>query len=475
MDDAFRLRLPRRATSPGISRTRDSRSQSHSASLASIGVKSQSTASPQERHLIPLNSVFPKLETPILIKKSILGPLITFLGLWFQAIACLGQVSAPAPEKPLVILVSLDGFKPSYLNQALAPRLFALANQGVLAKGLISSFPSLTFPNHLSIVTGQTPDHHGIVNNTMTDPKTAQRFSLGSRDAVENPFWWDEARPIWVTLRKQGKIASTLFWPGSETTIDGIRPNDWLPYQHNMAHEARIATLLEWLSRPEDQRPDFVTLYFADVDSAGHAAGPESEDVNLAVKKVDDSIGALSDALKKRGLLDRTTWVIVSDHGMALAPPEQVISAQGLLAGFPKARWEWLGTISGVRLNGESAEGAMGALTTLPHTTCWPKADLPKRFRFGTHRRIPDLVCLSDIGYSLTDNPARKGPLGQHGYDPDHPSMHGLLIVSGHRIQTAQLGLVHNLEIYSLLCRLLGIVPERNDGEDRLHLQVLKP
>jgi predicted AlkP superfamily pyrophosphatase or phosphodiesterase len=105
--------------------------------------------------------------------------------------------------KPLVILVSLDGFKPSYLSATSTPNLLKLSQEGASTRGLISAFPSLTFPNHLTLVTGQTPDEHGIVNNTMTDPATPQRFSLGSRQAVENPLWWQDARPIWITLRQQ--------------------------------------------------------------------------------------------------------------------------------------------------------------------------------------------------------------------------------------------------------------------------------
>jgi len=417
----------------------------------------------------------------IVIRKWILAWLAALLVFGGQACARQGEglarvpAPAPAPAKPLVLLVSLDGFKPSYLSKTLTPRLLELATAGVQAQGLVSSFPSLTFPNHLTIVTGQTPDHHGIVHNTMTDPGIAQRFSLGSREAVENPSWWQEAQAIWVTLREQGKIASTMFWPGSETVIQGVRPNDWLSYEHNMPHRARIETLLGWLSRPPAQRPDLATLYFSDVDSAGHASGPDSDAVNAALRKVDDSIGQLVDELKQRGLFDQTTWVIVSDHGMALAPPQQVIAVPSLLTRFPAARWEWLGTTAGVRLNGESAEAVMSVLSTLPHVACWPKADIPKRFRFGTHRRIPEIVCLAEVGYSLTDNPARKGPLGQHGYDPEHPSMHGLLVVSGYRVQPAQLGLVQNVEIYGLLCKLLGLVARPNDGDDTLSVQVLRP
>jgi predicted AlkP superfamily pyrophosphatase or phosphodiesterase len=382
--------------------------------------------------------------------------------------------SQAASPKPLVILVSLDGFKPSYLSATSTPNLWKLAQLGASSRGLISAFPSLTFPNHVTLVTGQTPDEHGIVNNTMTDPSTPQRFTLGSREAVENPLWWQEAHPIWITLRQQGKIASTLFWPGSEAPIRGLMPNDWLPYKHDMSHEARLETLMGWLTRSEGQTPDFATLYFSDVDSAGHSFGPDSQEVRLATEKVDQSIGKLLEALKAKSLLHKTTLVIVSDHGMALAPESQVIQVKTLLSAFPAAKWEWLGPTSGVRLNGESSDGVMRALSALSNLTCWPKQSMPERFKFGTHRRIPDIVCLSDVGYSVSDNPDRKGPLGHHGYDPAHPDMHGILIVSGPNIRQVELGLVNNLEVYGLLTKLLDIKAERNARSSSLPQLLLK-
>lgn len=404
--------------------------------------------------------------------KQFLKPMLAvmsaaFMGLFAPSWAQTSSTTLAAPsEKPLVILISLDGFKPSYLSETSTPHLLALARQGARAEGLISAFPSLTFPNHLSLITGQTPDEHGIVHNTMTDPSTTQRFTLGSREAVENPLWWQEALPLWVSLRQQGKIASTLFWPGSEAPIHGIMPNDWLRYDHGMSHEARIATLMEWLSRPQAERPDFATLYFSDVDSAGHEAGPDSDAVKLATEKLDRSIGQLLDQLNSKGLMAQTSLVIVSDHGMALSPESQTLQVRSLLSSFPAAKWEWLGPTSGVRLNGESQEGVMHALSNLPHLTCWPKAEMPRKFRFGTHRRIPDIVCLSDVGYGVSDNPDRKGPLGQHGYDPEHPDMHGILIVHGPRIRPTRLGIVRNLEVYGLLTQLLNL---QSSGTESAH------
>ena len=227
-------------------------------------------------------------------------------------------------------------------------------------------------------------------------------------------------------------------------------------------------------SKVEGQRPDFATLYFSDVDSAGHATGPNSDAVKVATEKVDQSIGKLTEALTNKGLFANTTLVIVSDHGMALAPENQVIQVKSLLSAYPAAKWEWLGPTSGVRLNGEPTEGVMGALSTLSNVSCWPKRSMPERFKFGTHRRIPDIVCLSDVGYSVSDNPDRKGPLGQHGYDPADPDMHGILIVSGPQIRQVQLGLIDNLEVYGLLAQLLDMKNEKNAGGKSLPQQLLK-
>ena len=367
-----------------------------------------------------------------------------------------------------MLLIGIDGFKPSYLTLGVTPRLKSLAQSGVLAKGSISAFPSLTFPNFVSLVTGLTPDHHGIVNNTMTDPATDQLFTLSSREAVENPFWWTKTTPIWTNLRQQGGIASAMFWPGSEVEINGSRPNDWVRYEHGMSHERRLEYLVSWLSRGETLRPNLATLYLSDVDSAGHEFGPDSEQVRDAVAKVDQTIGALIDAISNLGLKERTTFVLVSDHGMASTPAAKSIDVSQLLKDFPKAKWEWQGATSAVRLNGENGLQVLNVLSQQSNLDCYEKGKLPQSFKFGTHPRIPEIVCVSKMGYTVTANPYRKGPLGQHGFDPLLTEMHGLFLASGHRIKPGELGLIENIEVYPLLCQLLGILEQKNDSKHLL-------
>jgi predicted AlkP superfamily pyrophosphatase or phosphodiesterase len=377
----------------------------------------------------------------------------------------LSFAQSASASKPLVLLVGIDGFKPSYLNLGLTPNLNALAKKGIISRGSISAFPSLTFPNFVTLVTGLTPDHHGIVNNSMTDSRTEQVFTLGSRDAVENPFWWSEVTPIWSNIRSQGGIASAMFWPGSEVEINGHRPNDWVRYDHGMSHEKRLDHLMSWLSRSETLRPDFATLYLSDVDSAGHEFGPDSQELKKAVAKVDLTLGNLMSRLENLGLLDKTTFVIVSDHGMASTPPEKSIDVSQLLKGYPKARWEWQGATSGIRLNGEDEQKVLTVLATQVNLSCYPKGKLPERFKFGTHPRIPEVVCLSDMGYSVSATPGRKGPLGQHGFDPQLPEMHGLFLASGLKLKHSELGVIENLEVYPFLCELLGIKEQKNDSK----------
>jgi len=133
----------------------------------------------------------------------------------------------PTRDRTL-ILVSLDGFRWDYLDKfkSQTPHLNQLASEGVRMERLIPVFPSLTFPNHYTIVTGLYPEHHGIVNNRMYDPNFKDSFYIFDNPGPTNGLWWG-GEPIWVTAIKQGRTADCMFWPGSEAEIDGVRPTEW--------------------------------------------------------------------------------------------------------------------------------------------------------------------------------------------------------------------------------------------------------
>lgn len=384
------------------------------------------------------------------------------------------HIKADKSPKPLTVLISIDGFKPEYLSNTNSPHLFRLAKQGATAEGMLPVFPSVTFPNHYSMVTGLYPDHHGIVNNSMKDSDITEPFRLSSRSAVGNPAWWEDATPIWVSAQRNGLKTSTLFWPGTEAKIKSIQPNDWLPYDKNLSPQARFLKLLEWLNRPNETRADFATLYFEDVDSMGHRFGPKSSEVLSAVNVVDNSIGSFIAGLKDLNLLELTTILIVSDHGMAYVDPANYIDLKPLLNPFPNISVEWQGPLAGINLNGNQAPQVLNALNQNKNMQCWSKNNIPAKYHFGSHRRIPDIVCLSQLGFSAVSSiPSFQIP-GQHGFDPELTDMHGIFIASGYRVKKMKLNYFENIEVYMLLCHLLNIQAEKNDAKDILFQQIIE-
>ena len=210
--------------------------------------------------------------------------------------ACV-QSGAIKDLRPTVILISLDGFRYDYLEMYEPPNLRSMARDGVQARWMNPSFPSKTFPNHYTIATGLYPQDHGIVENNVFDKTFNATFTMGNREEVQSSRWW-LGEPIWITAEKQGQKTAPFFWPGSEAEIAGTRPTYWKPYDGKMSNEARVDTILSWLDLPSGERPTLLSLYFSDVDSAGHDFSPESAETRNAVLK---AIAAINGDLKPAG------------------------------------------------------------------------------------------------------------------------------------------------------------------------------
>ena len=392
-------------------------------------------------------------------------------------LACLVPIKVEAqqstPRKPLTVLISIDGFRPDYLTRDITPTLSKLAREGAVAGSMTPAFPSVTFPNHITLVTGVVPDKHGIVNNVMNDPGIPNKlFRLSDRDVLSDPRWWSEVKPIWVTAHRQKKISSTLFWPGSEVLISGIQPDDWLPYQEIPSQE-RVTKLLSWLDRPDDGRADFATLYFSEVDTLGHQTGPGSPETNASIQNVDRQIGLFIEGLERLNLKSVTNIVVVSDHGMAETNSDRVINLSELSPNLKPKDIVWTGAFAGVDVKGSDAGEILQAFSKMSNMECWRKAALPARLQFGTHRRIPEVFCLAKVGWTIIANSNAKIIAGQHGYDPEDPDMGAIFIAYGPRIKSMKLGSLRNTEIYGLLCALIGIDPEKEAFSGDLNRVVL--
>lgn len=381
------------------------------------------------------------------------------------------EQTAQTTRPDLVILVSIDGFSPDYLGKGQTPVLDGLVAGGAFGP-MRPSFPSVTFPNHYTLVTGLHPDHHGVVGNRFTDAQLGA-FTMSSKESG----FWDQGEPIWVTAEKASVRTGTMFWPGSEVEIQGVRPSQWAPFDQGMPGDARVDRLLSWLDLPVAQRPKLETLYFDIVDTAGHRNGPDAPETRAAAASVDTSMGRLIEGLKARGLYDRTMVVVVSDHGMAATSPERVVWIDDIID--PAALKIGYG---GAVLTADPAPGREAVVQQKlvgrhPHMECWNKADVPARLVYGSNPRVAQIVCLVETGWltATRDRPVTRAG-GAHGYDNHAPEMaaifiaHGPGVVAGRRLVD-----LDSVDVHPFLARVLGIAAPAGDGRAQDTLPVTMP
>jgi predicted AlkP superfamily pyrophosphatase or phosphodiesterase len=384
-----------------------------------------------------------------------------------------GTTEVRAAEQPsILVLVSIDGYRADYINRGHSPVLKGLADEGVRATALRPVWPTLTYPNHYSLVTGLYPDHHGLVNNTMHDPELGD-FSPANREANSDGRWWSGAEPVWVTAQKRGLRTASVFWPGTQAQIGGVRPDYWLPFDASVSPEARVAQILQWLDLPAGQRPRFLSLYFDQVDTAGHFYGPDAPQVLAALEAVDAALGQLLRGLRTRGLYESSDLVIVSDHGMRASSPQRTELLDDLV---DPEHLELVSSLVATGINpkpGFESEVRKALLGRHAHYQCWNKADTPARFHYGRNARIPSVLCLAEPGWMLSTRSVeshRARPLlGEHGYDVTDPQMQALFVAHGPDFRShAVVAPFDNIDVYALLCRLLQIKPLQNDGSARM-------
>ena len=406
-------------------------------------------------------------------------PLIArmFLALAALLWSGLAIAEAPSPEEraPITILISLDGFRPDYLDRGVTPNLAELAQDGVLAE-MVPSFPSLTFPNHHTIATGLRPDRHGIVGNTMRDPEfDGPDFWVGSGEG----YWWNQAVPIWVAAEQAGIRTAAEIWPGTTVPVHGTYVQDWHQFAFALGTRHRMDSVIDWARRPASNRPSFIMLYLEDIDHAGHEFGPDSPEVNQALAEADVQIGRLREALAS---FDQpANLVIVSDHGMAERSEDRVIPIYREIEGLGEAIEQ--GAYAAITpLEGKDSDLADVLLRPHDHMQCWRKGDLPERFEYGANARVPEFFCLGETGWTLRGKAPKPGASpwngGTHGWDNQDPLMRAIFIAHGPAFQHGvTLPDFDNVDVEPLLRRLIGL-PEHDDqidGTADVFDEVMKP
>lgn len=375
--------------------------------------------------------------------------------------------------KPTVILISLDGFRYDYVDRYKPPAISALARTGVRAKWMIPSFPTKTFPNHYTVATGLYPQNHGIVENNVYDFGTV--FTMSKREEVQNPRWW-LGEPIWVTAEKQGQIAASYFFVGTETMIQGEAPTVWRAYNGRVPNNMRVDKVLELFDKPQKERPTMYSMYFSTTDDVGHEFGPDAEETKYAVWEVDGHIARLMAGLRRRGIDDQVNIIIVSDHGMANYYPKQATFLDDHFDFDDTERILWTNEIVQIFPKPGKLDAIYSKVKDLKHATCWKKGEIPERLHYNDGPRVAPLICSSEVGWITTshkrwddwykDLDDTSRPRGAHGYDNKYQEMQATFIAHGaafKRGYTAEP--FPNVDVYNIMARILGLKPAKNDGE----------
>ena len=384
-----------------------------------------------------------------------------------------------APVQPL-LLISIDGFHPDYLDRGLTPTLQALADAGARARWMTPSFPSKTFPNHYTLVTGLLPERHGILDNAMLDEELG-RFSIRNPQAVGDSRWW-QGEPVWVSAKRAGLRSAVMFWPGSEAEIVGVRPDEWSVYDAGVSAGERVDRVLAWLDRSPSRRPHLILTYFEDVDLTGHAHGPDSPQLDAALVRADAAMTRLMDGLRERGLDEAVNLVIVSDHGMATLEPGREVFLEDLVDPA-LVQIVTFGEITSMHAREGHADAVAAALLTAREgIECHRREHLPASWRFGSHPRTPEFVCLLDEGWRMRRR-TRFSPWqaqmesnrGGHGFDPELPSMRALFIAHGPAFEPGLLiEPFQNIHVQPLLLHLLGLDGPDSDGDLAVTVPLLR-
>lgn len=446
---------------------------------------------------------------------------LTFVGLTL----CASRTAAAADPQPLsqhVVLVSVDGLAASYLSdpRAKLPMLRVLAQEGAVAEGMLTTFPSVTWPSHTSLITGVTAARHGVIGNSVFLRDAQKNLTyLGDPELTKDQSI--RVPTIYDVLAGKGLKTAAIIWPCS----NGAKNLAWsIPdsnkgelhekyttpgLQEEMAEAGiDILPLREWgwnkdrsLVRDElyskvarhllvKHRPSLTLLHFITPDGVEHGYGPHTPEAFKAVDDTDARIREVWETLQSGELRGKSTLLVVSDHGFApyekLLQPNAILKQLGLIEtddqGKVTCRDAWClaqgGSAFVYILNQDrKAEiaarlrkslAAMEGVTEVLGPEEFPKLGLPDP---AQNAEMGDLVLTTGPGYSFSDKVADEpvadagGLKGSHGHRVEPEYMHATFVAAGAGIRPGtKLGVIRNVDVAPTIARLLGVAFPNVDG-----------
>lgn len=389
--------------------------------------------------------------------------------------------SEEARNKPYVILISADGFRYDYLKKYNAQNLQNFEKNGVAAKAMIPSFPTLTFPNHWTMVTGLYPAHHGLIDNSFYDYKRKNLYTNSKKENAEDGSWYGGI-PLWTLAEKQGMLSAAMMWVGSASDAAGIRPTYYYHYHQKFSPKEKVTKVLNWLKFPEEERPHFIALYFPEVDAAGHDHGPDSKETEEAVHKIDASIKYLVEKVKILGIKN-VNFIFVSDHGMVKIDKENPLEIPEIL--FDKNRFDFYNAQTLLRVVVKNPEEVKSVFRKLKKNKSKDyHVFLTKKFpcklnysqkedRYG---RIGQIVLVPKAPKIFLEK-GKYTSLGKHGYNPYQVSeMKATFLAFGEAFKIGKtIGEFKNVNIYPIIAEILDLkIVQEIDGKDCTARKILK-
>jgi predicted AlkP superfamily pyrophosphatase or phosphodiesterase len=401
----------------------------------------------------------------------------TFLFIVFL-VACF-RIQAQQESAPYVIMVSFDGFRYDYLKKINPPNFKAFIAKGSQAEALIPSFPSKTFPNHYTLVTGLNPGNHGLVDNSFYDRKRNEFYSMRNKERVSDPYYYGGV-PLWELAKRNGIKSASFFWVGTELTDESRRPDYYFPFDDKINPQQRVDQVIAWLKLPPAERPHFITLYFSFPDHEGHTYGPNSEEARVAVLRADTLLGNLMHGIETTKL--PVNVILVSDHGMKelTVKEETYIFIDELIdRKNPAVKVANGGTQTHLYVENKNAEDSVYAILKKneKNYTVMRKNEFPERWNYNNYR-VGDLMVIADEGYYIREGSRErflKGAKigsneGVHGYDPaEVTDMRGIFYAQGPNIKPGMvLAPFQNIHIYPLVAKILGLPLPKIDGNPKV-------
>lgn len=385
--------------------------------------------------------------------------------------------NAEAQTKPYVIMISTDGFRYDYAKKYQAENLLKLSSGGIQAKAMIPSYPSITFPNHWSLITGLYPSHHGLIDNFFYDYKRKEPYAMNSKKNAEDGSWYG-GTPLWALAEKQGMVSATLMWVGSASDAGGMRPSYYYPYHEKFKPSEKVDKVVNWLKLPAETRPHFITLYFPEVDGSGHHYGPDAPETETAVHLVDQAIGDLVQKVNDLGLKN-VNFIFVSDHGMVKVDGGTPLEIPAML--LDKSRFDFYNSQTLLRVYVKNPAEVKKVYKELkanktPDYEVYLDKKLPRYLHFATrddtYDRIGQILLIPKAPKIFLEA-GKKTSVGKHGYDPKIvPEMKATFFAWGPEFKNnLVIDEFTNVNVYPLVTEILGL---KNDQPIDGKLKVLK-